>query len=120
MYSTEEITFEQLPKAIAELLDKVNTLTDLVVKKFGSESSREEKEWLDLEELCAYLPDKPSKQTVYGWVCRRYIPYHKKTKKLAFLKSEIDEWVATSRHETADEISESAMNEHGYKKGGLR
>lgn len=75
---------------------------------------------MDLEELCAYLPDKPSKQTVYGWVCRRHIPYHKKTKKLAFLKSEIDEWVATSRHETADEIRESAMSEHGYKKGGLR
>ena len=33
-----------------------------------------------------YLPDRPAKQTVYGWVFQKKIPYHKKGKKLQFLK----------------------------------
>lgn len=117
--SEKTITFEQLPQAVSALIDKVERLSDLVSQGLDS-SSRPEKEWMDLEELCEYLPDKPSKQTVYGWVCKRSIPFHKKTKKLSFLRSEIDEWLASSRHGTAEEIREAAINGHGYKKGGAR
>lgn len=49
--------------------------------------------WFDLNELCIYHPDKPSKPTVYGWVSAGTIPVHKGGKKLRFLKSEIDNWL---------------------------
>jgi len=49
--------------------------------------------WMNLNELCNYLPDRPSKPTVYSWVNQKNIPVHKGGKKLRFLKSEIDIWL---------------------------
>src|SRR5687768_8993103 len=50
----------------------------------NTQPSTDADQWLDLNELCVYLPDKPAKQTVYGWVHNSLIPYHKKSKKLFF------------------------------------
>jgi excisionase family DNA binding protein len=49
--------------------------------------------WFNVNELCNYLPDRPAKQTIYGKVSNNEIPHYKDTKKLRFLKSEIDEWL---------------------------
>ena len=64
--------------------------------------------WFDLNELCIYLPDKPTKPTVYGWVNSGTIPVHKGGKKLRFLKSEIDNWLRQGRKKTLAEIAEEA------------
>jgi excisionase family DNA binding protein len=61
-------------------------------KNFESEKISEDK-WFNLKELCEYIPDRPSKPTVYGWVNSSKIPVHKGGKKLRFLKSEIDAWL---------------------------
>lgn len=60
--------------------------------------------WFDLNELCAYLPDKPRKATVYGWVHESVIPCHKGAKKLRFLKSEIDTWLMQGKKRTFQEV----------------
>ena len=44
-------------------------------------------------ELCDYIPSHPVKQTVYGWVSDKQIPHHKINKALVFLQSEIDDWM---------------------------
>ena len=119
-HSTERIGFDQLPEAVATLLNEVRDLKQLVSEGLTSPAPAENPVWMDLAQLCEYLPDKPSKATVYGWVCARTIPYHKKTKKLSFLKSEIDAWMAKSGHATADEIRDTALDTFGYRKGGLR
>ncbi|MBL0342688.1 MAG: helix-turn-helix domain-containing protein, partial [Bacteroidetes bacterium] len=64
--------------------------------------------WLDLNELCIYHPDKPSKPTVYGWVNAGIIPVHKGGKKLRFLKSEIDAFLKLGRKQTLAEIASEA------------
>jgi excisionase family DNA binding protein len=61
--------------------------------------------WLNLLELCDYLPDKPAKPTVYAWVNQGMIPYHKGGKKLRFLKSEIDEWLKAGKQESKSDIT---------------
>lgn len=119
-HSTERIGFDQLPEAVATLLNEVRDLKQLVSERLTSPAPAENPVWMDLAQLCAYLPDKPSKATVYGWVCASTIPYHKKTKKLSFLKSEIDAWIIKSGHATADEIRDTALDTFGYRKGGLR
>lgn len=119
-HSTERIGFDQLPEAVATLLQEVRDLKELVTDRLNMQPPQPKVEWMDLDQLCAYLPDKPSKATVYGWVCARTIPYHKKTKKLSFLKSEIDAWIIKSGHATADEIRDTALDTFGYRKGGLR
>ena len=57
-------------------------------------------QWLNLEELRNYLPDHPAEQTIYGWTSNHTIPFHKKGKKLQFLKSEIDKWLKADNHTT--------------------
>ena len=84
-------------------------------------SNQQEDRWFDLTELCAYLPDKPAKPTVYAWVNQRLIPYHKGGKKLRFLKSEIDAWLKAGRQQTIAEMATSAdqfLRSNKKKSGG--
>jgi excisionase family DNA binding protein len=76
-------------------------------KKQG-EPTAETERWFDLNELCTYIPDKPSKPTVYGWVNAGSITVHKGGKKLRFLKSEIDSWLKQGRRKTLAEITSEA------------
>ena len=66
--------------------------------------------WFNIDQLCNYLPDKPKKATVYGWINAGLIPCHKGPKKLRFLKSEIDQWLATGKKKTWSEIAVEADN----------
>lgn len=64
--------------------------------------------WFDVKGLREYLPDKPARSTVYGWIHNALIPYHKTKdrKKLRFLKSEIDAWLKAGHQKTVLEIRE--------------
>ena len=116
----EDITFNDMPRALAYLVDKVELLVSILKEQRKASEPEPGKKWMNLDELCEYLPGKPSKTTVYGWVCQRAIPYHKITRRLSFLKSEIDEWISRSGHATAEDIQEAAIEKYSYRKGGLR
>jgi excisionase family DNA binding protein len=73
--------------------------------------------WFDLNELIEYDPEKRTKPTFYGYVHQGTIPYHKRGKKLIFLKSEIDEWLKSGRIKTNSEIEAEAENYINNKKG---
>ncbi|MCI1267907.1 MAG: helix-turn-helix domain-containing protein [Saprospiraceae bacterium] len=77
-------------------------------KYLHSEQQLETDRWFDLTEFCNYHPDKPSKQTVYGWVNAGNIPVHKGGKKLRFLRSEIDQWLKLGRKKTLAETAKEA------------
>lgn len=109
-----EITFDQLPKAVLELQQTVNTIHRLLLEK-SIEPTSEPDRWFDLIELINYLPDKPAKATVYGWVHSGLIPCNKGAKKLRFLKSEIDNWLKQGRRKTLAEIKAEA---EAYKRKG--
>lgn len=85
------ITFNDVPEAMTYLIEKFDRLENLIESAVSPKT--DEVQWLDIDALCEYLPDKPAKQTVYGWVCKKTIPFRKKGKKLQFLKSEIDRWL---------------------------
>ena len=104
----QQLTFEQLPQAVAMLIKEVKEMKSLL------QSSNQMKvepanQWFNLEELCAYLPDRPAKQTVYGWIGKHAIPYHKKGKKLQFSKSEIDQWLLADQRQTLVQIRVQAL-----------
>jgi len=99
-----EFTFEQLPNAVTQLFCKLENIERLLTDR-SSELQPEAERWLNLSELCDYMPDKPVKPTVYGWVHKRTIPNHRRGKKLYFLKSEIDAWLKDGRKKTASEIA---------------
>ena len=60
--------------------------------------------WMNIKELCEYLPEKPKLQTVYSWCSSSLIPVNKKSKRLYFLKSEIDSWLKSGRRKTFAEM----------------
>ncbi|OUO51135.1 hypothetical protein B5F77_11105 [Parabacteroides sp. An277] len=72
----ETITFETMPKAMAYLITKVEALEKVLMEKSEAPAAPMDR-WLNIDELKAYLPDHPAKATIYGWVSRREIPYHK-------------------------------------------
>jgi excisionase family DNA binding protein len=82
-----QITPEELEALIEKSVKKV--LAEL--KELKQEEAPDR--WMNIDELCEYMPDQPSKATVYGWVNQNKIPVHKGGKKLRFLKSEIDNWM---------------------------
>ena len=102
--------------------EQLNSLIQNAVRKAISETPKAEQptetnSWFDLAELCNYLPDKPAKPTVYGWVQSGLIPCHKGAKKLRFLKSEIDQWLRTGKQKTVVELASEASQYIKRKKG---
>ena len=101
----DNLTHDQIPKALGLLLTKVDNLE----RKFLTrQTPSEHPKYLTIDELCEYDPAKRSKATFYGYVHRREIAFTKKGKKLLFLKSDIDAWLQSGRRKTGDEISQEA------------
>ena len=61
-----------------------------------------------MKELCEYLPSHPAEQTVYGWTSCHQIPFHKRGKRIMFLKSEIDAWLHDGKRKSQKELAEEA------------
>lgn len=105
MYNTK-LSFNDMPQALAYLIEKVEKLeTSLDMLQTGAEPADR---WMNIKEFCAYHPDHPAKQTVYDWVSSRKVPVHKDGKKLRFLKSEIDQWLGLGLQKTQAEIEQEA------------
>ena len=101
------LTLETLPKAFTYLTNEVSEIKKLLLEA-SSRKPTETDCWFNLTELCNYHPDKPSKPTVYGWVNAGIVPVHKSSKKLRFLKSEIDYWLQQGRKKTLAETADEA------------
>ncbi len=100
------VTITQITPSELELL-----ISNALLKHLSKLSIQSKDEWFNLDQICKYLPDKPAKGTVYGWVSKRLIPYHKKGKSLSFLKSEIDQWLKEGLHITAKQMAKEIENE---------
>jgi hypothetical protein len=88
----EPLTFEMLPAAVQELSRKL----DLLLAQTQHQQPEADR-LLTLDELINYLPEKPAKQTIYGKINDRKIPYEKHGKRLYFRQSTIDKWLANGR-----------------------
>ncbi len=111
-----ELQFNELPKAITDLQNTVNEIKGLLLQN-STESPNKGDHWFDLNELVEYDPEKRTKPTFYGYIHQRAIPFHKRGKKLIFLKSEIDNWLKSGRKKTIGEIALEA-NSYIKIKGG--
>lgn len=115
---TKSISFNDMPEALAYLIERVERLEILLESKTPAPSKVDAQKWLDIKELKEYLPDHPAPTTVYGWVRNNIIPYYKKGKKLSFKKSEIDEWLNASRQMTDEEAEEAALDYVNHRRIG--
>ena len=102
------ITFEDLPKAMSWMMDKLNKLDSKIDSLNNIPQVRPVDQWMNLKELCEYLPSHPAEQTVYGWTSCHQIPFHKRGKRIMFLKSEIDAWLHDGKRKSQKELAEEA------------
>ena len=110
-------TLEEMPKALNFLIKKVDNLQETVNTLRHKQQASESPRWMNIDELCAYHPSHPKKQTVYEWVSKKTIPYHKMTKGLMFLQSEIDEWLKRGAQKSEEELLQEAKAFVLSKKG---
>ncbi len=92
----EKITFNDLPEAVSQLKKDIDYIKQILLED-KSVRNPDLDYWMNISELCNFLPDKPTKNTIYSWVQNRTIPFHKGAKKLRFLKSELDAWMKEGR-----------------------
>ena len=88
------ISFNDLPIVVAEINRKLDRLLSI---KEDHQQTLDEDRLLTVEELQDFLPEHPARQTVYGWVNYRLIPYEKHGKRLYFRKSRIESWLSSGR-----------------------
>lgn len=103
----ETLTFDQLPNAVNQLFNKLENIERLLSEK-NQNPEPEKDRWFDLNGLVEYDPEGRSKPTFYGYIHRNSIPFHKNSKKITFLKSEIDNWLKSGRRKTHDESAAEA------------
>ncbi|WP_422091081.1 helix-turn-helix domain-containing protein [Tenacibaculum ovolyticum] len=100
--------------------ERLSNIEDLLLDIKHTPQQKDEPQqnnlWFDLNDLVKYDPEKRTKPTFYGYVHQGSIPYHKRGKKLIFLKSEIDEWLKSGRVKTNSEIKKMADNYISSKK----
>ena len=112
-------SFDAMPKILADIVQRLEVM-ERKIDALQSFPREETDAWLNLKDLCNYLPNHPAEQTVYGWTSTHFIPYHKKGKKLQFLKSEIDQWLLADQHQTLVQVRAQALRDFQAKKGGLK
>jgi excisionase family DNA binding protein len=88
------LSFDQLPKAVGELLGKVDYLISRLenLKDADNASDREqENQMMTMDEACKFIGKKRS--TMYSLTSERRIPFRKRGNKLYFFKKELVEWI---------------------------
>ncbi|UPS90462.1 helix-turn-helix domain-containing protein [Bizionia sp. M204] len=94
------LNFENLPNAVAELIKGQSELRALLLQKANLEPEMEVPIQVD-----GVMPITGfSKPTIYGYVQRNEIPYHKKGNRLYFFKSEIIDWIKQGKQKTIKEV----------------
>ena len=108
-----EISFENLPKAVAHLVSELAEVKSLVEK--GQVSIVPQKRIpIDIEEACRIIGK--AKPTVYALVRKRMIPCYKNGKKLYFFEDELLEWISKGKKKTLQEIESEAETEYNKRK----
>lgn len=97
------ITFNELPEAVSELLERMGHIEKLLSDSPGVP---ETDELMDVAATSKFL--NLSVSTLYTKVCRGEIPALKPGKRLYFNKKELIEWIKNARKKSNDEIRQEA------------
>ena len=106
--NANEISFENLPKAVAHLVSEVEELK-LLVEKGQAPALPQKRIPIGIEEACRIIGK--AKPTVYALVRKQMLPCYKNGKKLYFFEDELLEWITKGKKKTLLEIEKEAEAE---------
>lgn len=112
----ETLKFEQLPTVIASLTDEIKELKAFLLHK--SQPQPEIETPIQLDKIIPLTG--LSKPTIYGYVQRNEIPYHKKGNRLYFFKSEIIKWIRSGKVKSMNELEADVDTYLSNKSKGLK
>ncbi|WP_372750834.1 helix-turn-helix domain-containing protein [Labilibaculum sp.] len=115
--NTDEISFDNLPKAIAHLVDEVEKLK-LLIEKSQTPITPKRRIPVGIDEA-SHIIGK-AKQTIYSMVQKRQIPCYKNGKKLYFFEDELLKWITKGKKKTMIEIENEAKIEFRKRSKGIR
>lgn len=105
--NVENLSFDQLPKAVAMLLDEIKELKKLITTHTATaEPSEPQDELMNVEQTAEFL--NLSVPTIYGKVHRRELPVMKRGNRLYFSKFELLDYLKQGRQQTMQEIEDEA------------
>ena len=96
----EKISFENLPQAVSLLLEKVETLEQLL--KSQQNPALPSDKPLTISQAAEFV--NLTVPTLYGFVSKRTIPFSKVGKRLYFSENELTSWIQNGRQQTRDEL----------------
>ncbi len=102
----DNITFDTMPKALAEMYRRLERIEDLLLERSMPE---QEPDILNIQQASKLL--NLTVPTIYSKVSRRELPFSKRGKKLYFLKTELLAFVKEGRHLTTDEVRTQAIQD---------
>ncbi len=102
----EELSFDKLPEAVAQLKAQVEEIKNLLITKSNSNESDPE-QLFTVDECADFL--RLSKQTIYKHVSGGKLPVLKRSKRNYFLKSDLIEYLKSGRKKSNAEIEDDAI-----------
>ena len=99
-----ELTFEQLPSAVAKILEYLEMIEKLLNQ--NQERSDSNDIFLHIQETSEFL--NLSVPTIYGYTSRQEIPHNKRGKRIYFLKSDLIEWLKSGKRKILSELKAEA------------
>lgn len=121
LFDMDKTVFISLP--IEDLQTVIIDCVNSCLKNNTQESKKtleQTEQWLDLNDLIQYDPEKRTKPTWYSKISRNEVPHYKRGKKIYFLKSEIDEWLKQGKCKSNAEIEQEAEAYLSKNKKGLK
>jgi excisionase family DNA binding protein len=100
---TNDLTFNDLPKAVAELTRKVDELYKVIT---NVQPQDPQEQFLTVDETAKFL--NLSVPTIYSKVARRELPYMKRGKRLYFARKDLETYLQGGRVKTVREIEDEA------------
>lgn len=115
----ENLTFEQLPKAVTLLTEKVSELTRLITQQQAQTpiNSQPEK-FLTIQEAAEVL--NLTVPTIYSKVSKNELPFMKRGKRLYFSRAQLLAYIQEGRNKSISELEQEADAFLLTKKKGLK
>ncbi|MDG1276088.1 MAG: helix-turn-helix domain-containing protein [Algoriphagus sp.] len=102
----QELTFDQLPKAVTMLTNEVSELKRLLLEKQAEPSTQPNDKPLSISEAAEFL--NLSVPTLYSKVSRGQLPVMKRGKRLYFSLPELKDYLKAGRKKSNAEIEAEA------------
>lgn len=103
---SEDLTFDQLPKAVIMLTKEISELKQLLTQQQEEKAQEPIEKLLSVQETAKFL--NLSVPTIYSKVSRRELPFMKRGKRLYFSSAELLEYLKKGRMKSNKDIEDEA------------